>query len=648
MKSELTEVVGLYDSIFKDLVARHHSIHTELRRDLSRLRDAGLRSGLPLYTIVLPSLDKFLLRSLDKGVLEPVRPPLLGAKSKVDLRPKFLYGLWVRIFERDGTLRADVDITSIAELHQVFLAAKKLRVDCEERYVKKTISDFVSIERHLPTSWNQTWDDDHPVWVPRTGHPIWGSSQSDPGSNTLFDSDSLQDHRLQFDWESLRRFTAKVVSQFGELDVWSLRPKHGPGAISDKSSHTKYDLLHWTKRLDAVFPYDWFGAPNPEFLDYFQYREFPSRLYAVPKTQSGPRLIAAEPTAHQWIQGGIQRWLEERVQRSVLRHSIDFGRQDLSKDLALRGSSHGRLATIDLSSASDRLTTRLVEYVFQSNRSLLDALHACRTRVCEVSEGELILLRKFSTQGSACTFPVQTIVFSILSAWACAQVDEHKDLSLDGIFNLVRVFGDDIIIPSNVYPVLVPLLEELCLKVNESKSFVHGLFRESCGMDAYAGVDVTPAYYRQVYGPAPTSLKSVVECSNNFYMKGWWHTADYLLKTVPAEERVKLPTVAPDSGAFGVISYSGSDLGHLRRRWNDKLQRFEVKVIDVKNSLQKTKHQGHGGLLQFFSEFPDVSELYRTHPRLALEKRPEFYDSGEVSGLRSSKTTRWVAIEEVA
>lgn len=659
MKSEHFVVRGLAQEILLDILDQYPSIKQSLKRDSSRLLKADSVQGLSFYTITLPSLAKFLQLSLDEKGLSTDRPPYLGAKSAADKRPKFLHGLWSLIFEADGTLKTEVDANAVLSLRQIFLFAKKLRMECEERYTNDAILQFREIEKSLPQPWDDTWSSDTPRWHRRDGHPLWGLPNDESGSNDLFDPDSLHGYDLEFDWAGFRSFTARIASQFGPVDIFGLRPhvspvepagssdpymlrpKHGPGAISDKSDYTKYDHKYWTHRLESVFPYDWFGSSRLDVPDYVIYREFPSRLHAVPKTQSGPRLIAAEPTAHQWMQGALQRYLEDACSSSILGDSIDFRSQDASRQLAREASHTGSHATVDLSSASDRLTCRLVEYCFQANRSLLDALHACRTRAVALSkedDRDIILLRKFATQGSAVIFPVQTIVYTMISVWALALTRglNGNYESYAGLAKQVRVFGDDIIIPVDAYPVLVKLLASLRLKVNVSKSYAHGKFRESCGQDAYDGVDVTPAYIRQVYSPAPESLVSVIECSNNFFEKGWWRSATFIQKTVPQSELRLVRVVKTGSGSFGLRSFCGEDLDHLRRRFNPYLHRDEVRTICVENKPLKAYGLGEGSLRQFFYDFSYSNSLTDIVQ----------YSGGELSQARSRKTTRWVPVDD--
>jgi hypothetical protein len=199
----------------------------------------------------------------------------------------------------------------------------------------------------------------------------------------------------------------------------------------------------------------------------------------------------------------------------------------------------------------------------------------------------------------------------------------------------VRIFGDDIIVPADAYPVLKSLLETCLLKVNTSKTFDSGKFRESCGMDAYDGVDVTPAYFREQYGPSPTSLESIIECSNNFHKKGYWSSADFLSRTVPKEVLRLIPIVddpngpqgGGEAGTFGLYSYCGKDLSHLRRRWNSNLHKYERRAIRVHSEPLVVQGEGNGSLNQFLNEEPDPATPYR---------------SGQVSNVRFRKKRAWV------
>jgi hypothetical protein len=239
---------------------------------------------------------------------------------------------------------------------------------------------------------------------------------------------------------------------------------------------------------------------------------------------------------------------------------------------------------------------------------------------------------------------VQTIIYTLLAIWACAE--KHKTYEWSSLANFakrVRVFGDDIIVPTDVYPVLTSLLTTCQLKVNTSKSFDHGKFRESCGMDAYDGIDVTPAYVRQLPGAAASSLVSIVKCSNNFHMKGMWHTAAAILKTVPYEEVPKLLITTKDSGAFGLISFCGEATSHLKKRWNEALHRNEVQCLSVQYRVERKRGRGHGDLLQYFHEVPSHPSCEKpTLHELLGYLDPHDYEGGEVVRANGRKSLVWV------
>jgi hypothetical protein len=84
--------------------------------------------------------------------------------------------------------------------------------------------------------------------------------------------------------------------------------------------------------------------------------------------------------------------------------------------------------------------------------------------------------------GNGSTFVLETLIF----AGACYAVGS-KDFS---------VYGDDIIIETELFDDLVAFLRFLGFKLNHQKSYTAGPFRESCGVNAYDGVDITPFYLR--------------------------------------------------------------------------------------------------------------------------------------------------------
>nr|UJQ85010.1 MAG: hypothetical protein 3 [Leviviridae sp.] len=643
MKSYETTAFAIYDGILKDATMRWCNLVASMDKDMSYLRRAVEQRGLPFLTIVLPSMAKTLMKWLDLGVMDFKAIPQ-GYPCRLK-RPKLFGGFFDMIFDEQGSLRQDVDVEAVAILFQLLSLCKNVRLDCHPSKVKEALHEFFNIEDRLPLSHANTWDNDCPEWLEsRYGHPLWGS---ETGSHSC--GESLLQEVLPFGdlnlhsspdlpWMGLRAHARRIVhSWIGEYPHWELEPRHGPGAVSEKVKGVKYDFQNWPSKLEGLFPYDWYGSGLLESYPYAMpdSRERPSRLIAVPKTQKGPRLICAEPMAHQWIQQGIWRWLESRVNSTPLRASINFRDQSLSQERALDASRDGMHCTIDLSSASDRISTRLVEYLFQGS-PLLDALHASRTR-CMVQDLDddcprMIKLRKFSTMGSAVTFPIQSLVFYILVTWAVrlawsgrGDFVGSEDFTHEwGGDEATTIFGDDIIAPTFAYNTIKLVLHECGLKVNDSKTFTGKNFRESCGMYAFQGVDISPAYYLQPYDGSPETLAATVESSNNFHLRGYWWAADAVASQIPAEEKRKLLVTGPDGfGGLGLRSFCGSGYHLHKEYWDKDLQNGYVKTLSVSSKSQIVKGQGKHSLSQYFFEKP-APDLTK-------------WESGRVSGVKLRK-----------
>lgn len=613
MKSHVDILLDIYDGIFLDAATRWPTSIKDFRKDITCLRKSVEERGFAFLAITLPSTGKILDRGLDNGYLSFSDIPN-GVPIRMK-RPKFLRAFLNRVFDSDGTLRDDACVDSVLFLRQILYLAKSYRIECPPQAVKETLNEFFQIEAHLPPVHEDTFSVDIPKWSRKSGHPIWGEQTNPcPESRDLFrDSGS---HDIPFHWDTLRAIARKVTSEMGTPEWWDLVPKHGPGIVSDDNGGVKYDFPHWPRKLELWFPYDWFGSGSlSDDQSWPSDREPPSSLRCVPKSFKGPRLIAAEPTAHQWIQQSIWRWLRDRVHRGILRNTIRFDSQERSRERALNASLSGDHCTIDLSSASDRLSCRLVEYIFQGSE-ILDGLHACRTRLLrqDISDDypSVIALRKFSTQGSALTFPIQSIVFSILTVFAL-RMHEGKQ-GIDGLeddLSRITVFGDDIIAPNSAYPTIKLILHECGLKVNDTKSYCGSFFRESCGMDAFKGYDVTPATFLQSYDGSAELTASTIETSNNLFKKGFWNASSIVLGQIPQNIISNIPVDDGKLSGLGLFSFCGSHFEHLRRVWNKDLQKEEFLVLAILNRVTRKRGTGSACLTQYFTEAPPADHFVK-------------------------------------
>lgn len=203
----------------------------------------------------------------------------------------------------------------------------------------------------------------------------------------------------------------------------------------------------------------------------------------VPKSAKTNRAVVTEPVLNGMLQLGYGDIIAVRL-RAV---GVDTRDQSLNQRLAREGSLTNALATLDLSSASDTISTELVFHLLPIDWAF--ALSYARTRTVSV-RGKLISQEKFSSMGNGYTFPLETLIFWALVSACC------------GDDSIVSVYGDDIIIPSNRFDDVSRLLSCVGFSVNPSKSFAAGPFRESCGKDYYKGIDIRPYYQKSAVSAA--------------------------------------------------------------------------------------------------------------------------------------------------
>jgi hypothetical protein len=179
--------------------------------------------------------------------------------------------------------------------------------------------------------------------------------------------------------------------------------------------------------------------------------------------------------------------------------------------------------------ASDRVSWELVAYLFPG--AWVDALYATRSPRTKLPDGTIVNLNKFAPMGSAVCFPVEALIF-----WAlCVSVVScTRNVSLVEARKSIYVYGDDIICNSEDQAVIREHLPKFDLMVNEDKCCVHKNFKESCGCDAYKGVDVTPTKIRSTWDHqlSVETYQSWVAYSNAFYNRGYYGTAEFIERRI--------------------------------------------------------------------------------------------------------------------
>jgi hypothetical protein len=134
--------------------------------------------------------------------------------------------------------------------------------------------------------------------------------------------------------------------------------------------------------------------------------------------------------------------------------------------------------------------------------------------------------------GSALTFPIEAMVFATICFMGIAQA---KARPLDeGLIqeyrHQVRVYGDDIIVPTDCAIWVKVMLEAFGFRVNTSKSFLEGNFKESCGKEYFRGDDVSVCRVRRVMPCGPEDVLEILSFAsfrNQAYWLGLWQTAKY-------------------------------------------------------------------------------------------------------------------------
>lgn len=203
-----------------------------------------------------------------------------------------------------------------------------------------------------------------------------------------------------------------------------------------------------------------------------------NRLEIVPKNWKTGRMIACEPEGSLILQLAFDSYAKRRLLHKV---GIDLRDQSRNQQMAKEGSIYGSYATIDLSSASDTVAFNLVSWLFPY--PWFKYLNDCRSPQ-GLLEGRVVDYAKFSSMGNGATFTIETLIF----ASACKAVGSKY----------FSVYGDDIIIETELYEKLTDLLRFLGFTPNLQKSHSRGPFRESCGGNYVRGVDVTPFYIRDM------------------------------------------------------------------------------------------------------------------------------------------------------
>lgn len=516
--------------------------------DITTIRRRTQRESLSFLTKTLPKLGKALDKALEEGHFSV--PSGFKRSAQSENIPALLQVYFMSIFEPDGRLRENPNVGAIKHLRQVLFAFYKLELPYSPNQEEKVLSGFIQTEQELKA-----------FATPVTDHIDLAS------------------------WI--------VEEVFRDFDPYCIVPRHGPGAVATgEKLDEKYVFGRYYTHLHQFYPFSCymrtstshFSDQLAEMIELPRYKSGTAKVVLVPKDSRGPRLISCEPLEYQWIQQGLGRALSAHIESHPLTSGrVNFSSQEYNRSLALQSSIDRSYATLDLKDASDRNSLELVRSLFAGCNKLLRALESCRTEATILPDGRRVPLVKFAPMGSACCFPVEAICFWALAV-AARCVEER--LTFEEAASQVYVYGDDIIVPTHAADSCIRILEECYLKVNLDKSCIKGFFRESCGMDAFKGVEITPTRVKSLWSNTPSdghAYASYVSYLNSFRVKGYHETFEFLRNAI-TRTYGSIPYGTSDSSfpCIHVADAGTAEVSNLiagfKHRYNADLQREEFRL----------------------------------------------------------------------
>ena len=564
--NSLSLIEALLMSTLSDLRTSGLPIHPADFATVSR----RLRGEGPAFAYVtLKEVANMLLTTLEYGSI-----PLQSSFATLpdSTVPKFLRGLWLGVVDGSGQLlpsnrQTSQHVECVRALLQVGTSFTKYSEGFPEHLVQPALDEFVAIEDQIDT-----------VEPPAKLISVARSVITAAMRKVIYNTGSRQ---------------------YVDFSLREIYPKHGPGAVcSGERGEAKWDFKRVFANAHRVYPwYDYFVAGGPSevrarmrwYIDLERQPYAISRVIAVPKDATSVRLISIEQLENQYLQQGQLALLMDWVQSHPLtKGRINFVDQTVNQQMAVVGSANGQFATLDLSSASDRLSAKLVQDLFSGDpvaENVWRYLAATRAAGTKLPDGRMVWFKKFAPMGSATTFPTQSLVFFALTV---AAISIAHNWPFTKVVSWVRVYGDDIICPSIDADVVADALESCGLKVNRRKSFSRGEFRESCGVYAYQGNIVTPIRFKTSFPKHRGDGRGIgawLDYAHACGAAGLTDSAEVIYTAIEALVGA-LPYGFTGCGYFCRRASCIADLARdtvppQRYRYNESLQRLEIWALAV-------------------------------------------------------------------
>jgi hypothetical protein len=303
---------------------------------------------------------------------------------------------------------------------------------------------------------------------------------------------------------------------------------------------------------------------TPKGFNAFRY----TKIAEVPKSIKSNRIVSSEPAMSMFAQLAVHDHLVKQMHHLWPTHVSLDDQVKHSLYLVCDGA-----ASIDLSDASDHVSTSLVQMVLPQ---LWPVLAKVRSEYARFPDGEYVPLGTFAPMGSGVCFALLTLVTLGVS------------LYVQGKRGFFSWYGDDGIVPVAYFDETCDLLTRCGLVVNRQKSCCTGIYRESCGREMYHDLDITPVLLRDPPVCEPASAIELI-CSRL------------------------------EAGLFSETANQIALLSQAIRfsRWNTGLQRREVSVRKLTARQKVSSLSGWDGLNRWFTTRTqqDVRIDHRGNPR---------------------------------
>lgn len=528
-------------------------------RDLETLKRRVKAEGIGFVAAVLPGLAAGLLEYLETGTAT-----YTGFSLCKEGYPRFLKGYFSVAYDIVATTH---HVNAVKAIYTFSLAFSKLRMPLNTEDDGKLYRSLVETDRSLP---------------------------------------KLRDVLRDTDLRNILGLAAYYATGFAKsFSFDTCTPRPGPGATNtpcEKNMRFQPHVFYDQHEMGGMHYFDWFFINQHDpFMRAEVYTPLWSsssvtptaRFKTVPKKYKKGRGICIEENESQWLQQALASGLKKAIKSDPeLNVNLSLDDQQVNAYLAHLHSLDRDGATIDMSEASNRVAHWLPLVIFSSNVELCNALWGASTRWVDPPDDLFqtghsgIRLNMFAPMGSGLCFPVMTLVHYYLIK---AIIKWHHDSECDSIF----VYGDDIVIPSKYYETVTSVLPSFGMKLNLSKSFYRSFFRESCGIHAYMGVDITPVYFKHTPSCArKDAFLSNVAVEAQLFERGYNGCAAYMRTAIRRHWKHPMAEVDKDTSLLG-WRRPRSDFGYkvYPKVWDRDLQcwKWRLPLLQAKRTRLRLK-----------------------------------------------------------